>query len=520
MLHRAARMVLVAALAIAALLAIGSLPASARGAQPRARARAQSLGRARAHGRAQASQADILASVSPTGGGPRVAPGFVGVSLEYRALHLYTGRDPSAVNPVFLDLLRGLTPGHGPVVRIGGNSTDATWWPIPGVIPPRGVTYGLTDGWLRTTRALASALGAHLILGVNLAAGRASFAAAEAHAFLQGIGRRYIEALEIGNEADVYTLLPWYFNRYGAVHARSGRYDLAAFTHDFALWSAALPKVGLAGPAFAGSGWLGGLPQFLHATRTRLVTLHRYPLRGCIRDPSSPSFASIPNLLSDRSSVGLAQSVIPYVAEAHHRRLPFRIDEMNSAACEGRSGVSETFASALWALDTLFSLARVGVDGVNLHTLPGAAYQLFSFTHSHGAWQAFVRPEYYGLLMFAQAAPSGSRLVPVSAPGGPVKIWATRGSDGRIRATLINKDLSFSHEVQLQIPGASGVGSLERLQAPTVNSTTDVSLGGRTFGSLTGAGTLPEAPQTTPAVPLFGTYTIDLPPASAALLTG
>src|SRR6202044_1846291 len=130
---------------------------------------------------------------------------------------------------------------------------------------------------------------------------------------------------------------------------------------------------------------------------------------------------------------GLAQSIEPYVSYAHAHGLAFRVDEMNSAAlarCLGRSGVSATFSSALWALDTLFNMAAIGVDGVNVHTLPGAAYQLFTFTHSRGSWQASVRPEYYGLLMFSQAFPPGAVLLPVAAPAGPVKVWATRAPDG------------------------------------------------------------------------------------------
>ena len=39
-------------------------------------------------------------------------PGFVGVSFEYRAMHVYTGRDPSAVNPVLVQLLKALAPGQ------------------------------------------------------------------------------------------------------------------------------------------------------------------------------------------------------------------------------------------------------------------------------------------------------------------------------------------------------------------------------------------------------------------------
>ena len=31
------------------------------------------------------------------------------------------------------------------------------------------------------------------------------------------------------------------------------------------------------------------------------------------------------------------------------------------------------------------------------------------------------------MLMFAQAFPPGARLLPVTAPSGPVKVWATSG---------------------------------------------------------------------------------------------
>ena len=41
-----------------------------------------------------------------------------------------------------------------------------------------------------------------------------------------------------------------------------------------------------------------------------------------------------------------------------------------------------------------------------------------------------MHPEYYGLLMFAQAFPPGARLLPVSAPAGPVKVWATEAPTG------------------------------------------------------------------------------------------
>jgi hypothetical protein len=468
------------------------------------------------------ADSQISASVGSSPTGQPMPSGFVGVSLEYGALHLYTGRNPLAVNPVLVALLKGLAPGQAPVLRIGGDSADASWWPQRRLLPPPGVRYAITPGWLRTTQALAAATGAHLIMGLNMAGDRPAVATAEARAFLQGIGRQYVQDFEVGNEPDVYGVFPWFRDRRGKVYyARNRKYSLANFIGDYAHFRAALPNLPLAGPAFAELTWLSGVGRFLNSEPTlKLVTIHRYPLRAGVKDPSDQLYPSIANLLSDRSALGIAQQVGPYAALAHARGLPFRLDEMNSAANSGQPGTSNTFASALWVLDTLFNLAGVGVDGINVHSLPGAAYELFTFSQSHGTWQAFVHPEYYGMLMFAQAFPPGAQLLPVSAPSGPLKLWATRAPDGHIRVVAINKDPANGYQVQIQVPGSdiSGQASLDWLQAPHVNSTSGVTLGGQTFGQETTTGTLGQ-PQTQPVLSVAGAYSFQVPPASAVLLT-
>ena len=202
------------------------------------------------------------------------------------------------------------------------------------------------------------------------------------------------------------------------------------------------------------------LASFIGAQpRLGLVTYHRYPLRACTTDSTQASFPTIPNLLADSSSSGLAAGVAPFAAVAHRHQLPLRMTEINSASCQGTAGVSDSFASALWALDTMFNMASAGVDGVNFHMLPGSHYELFSTSQaSGGAWQAFVHPEYYGLYMFAQAFPPGARLLAVTAPSGPVKVWATQASDGAVRVTLINQDPTSDHTVQFQMPGSPALG--------------------------------------------------------------
>ena len=64
--------------------------------------------------------------------------GFLGLSLEFRSVEAYAGDDPTALDPVFVQLVRNLAPGQAPVLRIGGDSTDWTWWPTPGIARPPG----------------------------------------------------------------------------------------------------------------------------------------------------------------------------------------------------------------------------------------------------------------------------------------------------------------------------------------------------------------------------------------------
>jgi hypothetical protein len=477
--------------------------------------------------RAQAADPLVSASVGSTPSGAPLPQSFVGVSLEFNWLHFYTGRNPNAIDPVFVALVRNLAPGEAPIVRIGGESTDATWWPIRHQRTPQGVSYALSSRWLAIVKGMATAMRARAIIGVNFAADRPDIAAAEARAYLAGIGRRYIQALEIGNEPDNYGMFPWYRTEQGHGHwvwSRPSSYSLADYVPEFTRFSAALPSAaGVAGPAFAELGWLAGLDQFFSAEpKLSVATIHRYPLHGCLTDPSQPGYPSSANLLSDQASSGLAQAIAPAVTVAHSHGVQLRVDEINSAAvaaCLGRRGVSGTFASALWVLDTLFNLASVGVDGVNLHTLPTAAYELFTFRYTKGHWEAAVRPEYYGMLLFTQAFGAGAQPLPVSvSQSGALKVWATRGRDGKTRVVLINKDPFNDYQVKLQVPGGIAPAELERLQAPSVDATSGVTLGGQSFGSATRTGTL-GPPHTETVIPLAGTYVITVPAASAAMLT-
>src|ERR1039458_4244719 len=69
--------------------------------------------------------APTVALPAPTATGVPIRPGFLGLSFEFEAVRAYTGSDAAAINPVLVQLIRNLTPGQRPSLRIGGDSSPA-----------------------------------------------------------------------------------------------------------------------------------------------------------------------------------------------------------------------------------------------------------------------------------------------------------------------------------------------------------------------------------------------------------
>src|ERR1035437_7880782 len=179
--------------------------------------------------------ASTVLTVQRTELGLAIPSGFVGLSLEYPALEVYAGSDPQALDPVVVSLLRYLAPGQRRVLRIGGDSTDWAWWPLAGVTRPPGIRYDLTPRLLAVMRALSAALDARLVLGINLEADSSAVASGEARALIAGVGRQSIEALELGNEPELYGSFNWYRQPAGGgVKGRPRSYDPTQSARDAA----------------------------------------------------------------------------------------------------------------------------------------------------------------------------------------------------------------------------------------------------------------------------------------------
>lgn len=287
----------------------------------------------------------------------------------------------------------------------------------------------------------------------------------------------------------------------------------------------------MAAPVWAGAtSFMNSLDSFIstQASTLAIATLHYYPGSDCNGGTEPADFLLTESAVDadtwPTSPVGM-QSYLPAAQQAG---IPIRIAELNSISCGGQAGVSNSFSSALWAMDIAFTYANVGVDGVNFFA-PGSTttthpYTPFDFNNAANANGTLtytvrdINPLYYGMLMFAQAAQNNAQLLPVAlTTTANIKAWATIDANHTIRLLLLNKDQAASGPISIALNGYVQA-TVTRLLSPSYSSVTGVTLGGQTFDG-SADGTPQGAAYTETIQPNAGTYTVALPAVSAALVT-
>ena len=101
---------------------------------------------------------------------PPIHAGFVGMTTEYWDMFKEVGTNPSQPDTPFEQVLENLAPDGGLDLRIGGDTTDWTWWPVPGMARPPWARWTLTPAWMAVAQKLLEDLHAHLIVGINMEA--------------------------------------------------------------------------------------------------------------------------------------------------------------------------------------------------------------------------------------------------------------------------------------------------------------------------------------------------------------
>ncbi len=410
----------------------------------------------------------VRVSIARRGAGRPVPPGFLGLSFEVGSL-AQIGR--LAQNGNLVALLRSLGPG---VLRFGGVSADdAIAW--TDALTPRPAWARGTIGpqQMEQLGTLAQRTGWRVLLTVGLAHYEPLAAAREVAAAHRALGP-YLEAVEIGNEPDAYG---HHGLREAAWSAQTYEEEVTGYREAIA---ALTPGVAIAGPDISGSAVF---PEWgraeAHAQSPLLLTGHHYPL-GCRASPSIAALLSAP--LRGRE----ARSLTTYLSVARRAGVPLRIDEANSVSCGGVAGISDTFASALWAAGYVAQAMDAGAAGVNFEGNPTNCRSYTPLCAEDSALLATgtmsPRPEWYALLL--TRALIGWRPLPtaVASRGRPDLVaaaFATRS--GALQLLFVDDEAPGSPPLALRVPVGGGLrtASVATLSAPSRQATEGVQLDGR-----------------------------------------
>jgi hypothetical protein len=468
-------------------------------------------GRPAKHRRIPLKDRPIAVSVSAEGGeaGAPVPQSFLGLSFEVGSLAqigAYAGEGD------LVTMLRSLGAG---VLRFGGVTADEQIAWREGSAPrPSWALGSLEAGDLAQIGSVAAQSGWHVLLTLGFGHFEPEAAAREAAAAKATLGSS-LEAIEIGNEPDSY----------GRHHLRPEPWTPLQYEPQVSAYRDAIealaPGIPLAGPDTSGSSayekW--GLSEAIDQ-RPAILTGHHYPL-GCAEQPPP----TIARLLSQQTRVLEERSLRRYTFIAQETEVPFRLDETNTVSCGGVPGISDTFASALWAVSYLTQAMDMGAAGINLEGNPAncEGYTPLCAPSAGALATGALRaqPEWYALLL-ARALVGERPLHTIVSPGPAVRpnVEATSfaAADGTLQFVLVDDDAPGARPaaMRLHVGGGYHGATVLRLTAPSPEALSGVSLGGEAVaanGSWTEPAALPHAANS------GGVITVTMKPSSAALVT-
>jgi hypothetical protein len=434
---------------------------------------------------------------------PPIPRGFLGISTEFPAIPGY-----GAAASLFGQTIANLSPDARPVIRIGGDSTDHSWIPVPGE-RDGGLWNPLNRRWFTALKAIAAASHGLFTMGLNMEADNPAIPLAEAKAFRNALGSS-LGALEPGNEPDLYTVFPWYASGGRKFFARRPSWSPEAYISELHRVIPGLGDTPLWGPSLdAKSRWWQALPA-LTAAEPHLSTItdHVYGT-SCYVAPTSRHTPTVAHLLGPTASTDLVSRYAPELAYARAHHDNFRIEEINTVTCAGAESIPG-FASAIWPLQAGFALARSGVSGLNVQTNPPAKTHLFAFRDG----RVSVSDEYYGWMVFARATPPGSRLLSTVETGNPSVSADATAADGRTDVILMNTSATRAATVTLAVPGGAQA-TVEALHGAGLSRAGSMSFAGMAISPTTGQ--LSGHP-TVSVLGGAGRFSITLAPASVDLV--
>jgi hypothetical protein len=438
----------------------------------------------------------------------QVPADFMG--LSYESSQLAHPAFFSAANAGLSSFMKTL--GSDGVLRIGGNMSEFTVWNPDGSMENEGDNYvvegpdpgkriersfTITPRAITNLNAFLEATNWKLIYGLNLARSTPEAAADEAAFVNNACGSRLL-ALQFGNEPDLF--------RHNGTPPKTWTYT--EFISKWKQFEEAVhgraPNAPLAGPDTSYSiNWIDGFARDANQ-QAHLLTAHYYA-EGPPTDPRM----TIDYLLTQQKA--FKNEVLNAINAARKAGLPYRMSEGNSCYNAGKKGVSDTFASALWAGDFIAQIASLGASGINLHGGGNGLYTPIAGSQKDGFC---ARPIYYGMLMARSLAGSAILESELDTAGLNVTAYAMKKNENLI-ALVFNKS---NQATSISIPVCHGLrktASLLRLTAPAIDATSGVTFGG---SSVKADGSwAPSSIEKLRAV--SGTFEVTLPAYGAAHIT-
>jgi hypothetical protein len=420
-------------------------------------------------------------------------PDAVGLSYEMRTV-AEGGFDASKGNEAAVFATLGV---HN--IRIGGNTVDyGTFWQPGGKPVPPWASIIITPADVQRVAAFAKAIDAKVAWAVNLQHLDAALIDDEVGAVVSAFGE-HLDSIQCGNEPN---------GIFGSYAAFKAAFDTCRI--------AIKGRAKISGPDTYGGGAAWNA-QFAadEAPSLDQVNFHYYT-----------GAQTVAALLVPQAIDGAMKAIDGSLTAARAHNLGYRTDETNSEAGGGVHGVSDVYASALWAMHYALATVARGA-GINFHGFLGVCghptvngkndYYTPICAATDADQKAGVMtaaPEFYGLWLAGRLGPGQFQPVAVAGANNLVA-YAVKGDDGARRVALIEKSPTGSKLSVSVTIGGVGTAQVLRLTAPALTATSGIAIQG---AALDGAGHLalgePER------IPLAaGVLTVDLATGSAALIT-
>ena len=399
----------------------------------------------------------------------QVPENYVGLSVEWSMVQHWFGTSRASVVQPTVALLQSLTdaPGGGGVLRIGGNSQDGyVWNPKANFRANTLFTGSITPGMIDALLEASRRSGWKITLGLNLADGSRTQAAALTHYAVAHDPTHQLLAVEIGNEPTTY---------FGSdADAYMGRVS----SYVDALQADPVTRnVQFTGPALSNRTDLGFLTRMRQSFGSGLpfLTWHHYANRP-----------TLTGLLSQAVSTDWIDRLAQVQQAAGGT--PTRMDEGNSVGNGGLNRVSNVTGSTAWLADAMLTGAQSGLAGYNAHAWDAYYYPAENRT---AYYTPFVvrgglvtpRPEFYALALLKNiAGKQFCQATTVVSAGRSVKSWTLHDpATGHLLVYVVEKDAGSGPVTVVAPASYTGGAVVSRISDPNGCGGRDTNIQGATL---------------------------------------